>query len=356
MLSVVGARPQFIKAAVVSRALGAAGVKETLLHTGQHYDTNMSQVFFDELEMAPPSVDLGVREASHAAMTAAMLVGIERELLKLTPSVVLVYGDTNSTLAATLAASKLNLPVAHVEAGLRSFNKAMPEEQNRIVADHLSDLLLTPTITATENLENEGIPSDRVVQVGDVMFDAALHFRELASRRGPGIIRTLDLENKQFFLATVHRAENVDSPTRLGTIIDALEELASEVTVVLPLHPRTKAMLGPGRVRQITCIDPVGYLDMIRLERSAAVICTDSGGVQKEAYFHQVPCVTLRDETEWTELIDMGWNRLAPPETAGTITAAVRDALGSSPGSDSSPYGHGDAAIRTVEALITRFS
>lgn len=351
VLTVVGARPQFIKASVVSRALITSGMTETLVHTGQHYDDNMSQVFFDELEISTPDVNLGVHESSHAAMTAAMLVGIEREILEREPTAVLVYGDTNSTLAGALAASKLHVPVAHVEAGLRSFNRLMPEEQNRVVTDHLSDLLLTPTTTATQNLAAEGITGDRVVQVGDVMFDAALHFGELAERQGLGIIAELDLIDEPFILTTVHRAENTDDPQRLQVIMDALDELATEIQVVMPLHPRTRPVISTNDHPLLTFINPVGYLDMVRLERSAALICTDSGGVQKEAYFHRVPCVTLRDETEWTELVDMGWNQLAPPISKRTVVETARTALSSRPGVSASPYGDGRAAELVAGAL-----
>lgn len=355
ILTVVGARPQFIKASVVSNALTHNGVEEVLVHTGQHYDTNMSQVFFDELGIAPPTVNLGVHEATHGAMTAAMLSGIEAEIIERQPAAVLVYGDTNSTLAGALAASKLHVPVAHVEAGLRSFNKRMPEEQNRVVTDHLSDLLFTPTTTATQNLEREGIDPATVAQVGDVMYDAALHFGRLVDSIDATRPPTEHPWSQRYVLATVHRAENTDAPERLSVIIDALEALTEEIDVVLPLHPRTRALLGERTGSGIHVIDPIGYLDMVRLERSATVICTDSGGVQKEAYFHRVPCVTLRDETEWTELVDLGWNHICPPTSVDAVLKAVHAAMSHTPSDDSAPYGNGDAARLIARELLARW-
>ena len=352
VLTVLGARPQFIKAAPVSRALCDAGVSEQIVHTGQHYDAGMSDVFFDELGIPTPAYNLGVSGGRHGAMTGAMLQRLEPLLIDVHPDWVLVYGDTNSTLAGALAASKLNIPVAHVEAGLRSFNRRMPEEQNRIVTDHLSDLLFTPTDAATRRLEQEGIPDDRVLQVGDVMFDAALYYAERAVAKSR-ILDSFKLSAGDYVLATVHRAENTDDPSRLRAIVEGLEAVAAHKAVILPLHPRTRSALARENIafKRTTVIDPVGYLDMVMLERHAAVIATDSGGVQKEAYFYGVPCVTLRDETEWSELVELGWNRLAPPGSVNTA-AEVFAAIGTE-GSKQQPYGHGNAAAGVAAALVS---
>ena len=356
ILTVVGARPQFIKAAPVSRALAALGIGEYLLHTGQHYDRAMSGVFFDELGLRPPDLNLEVGSGSHAAQTAAMLIGIERALNEQKPDWVLVYGDTNSTLAGALAASKLHITVAHVEAGLRSFNRRMPEEINRIMADAVSDLLFVPTDTARQNLRLEGQPDDRIVWTGDVMYDVALAFGEIARSRSR-ILDTLALQKQNYVLATVHRAENTDDPVRLGAIIGGLALVGRELPVVLPLHPRTRKAIAHSGVdlSGIRITEPLGFLDMVRLEQEAAVIATDSGGVQKEAFFHRVPCVTLRDETEWVETATLGWNRVCPPvspaQTAGVVLGARKTR-----GVEGSPYGEGAAARKIAEALRARGS
>ncbi len=351
--TIIGARPQFIKAAAVSRALGKhPGIYETIVHTGQHYDRNMSEVFFSELAIPEPHINLGVSGGSHGKMTGTMLAAIEEVLTGDPPDFLLIYGDTNSTLAGALAAAKIHVPVAHVEAGLRSFNRRMPEEVNRVVADHVADLLLTPTDTATANLAAEGVAAEKVHQVGDVMFDAALFYGSKADRESK-ILETLGLEDNNYVLATVHRQENTDSPDRLQAITSALESIAEDIAVVLPLHPRTRKLLDAGgylgRKNGVRVIDPVGYLDMVMLERGATVIATDSGGVQKEAFFHSTPCVTLRDETEWVELVEMGWNRLAPPGQAD-IAASIRSALGSV-GTTGAPYGDGEAAGKILDVL-----
>ena len=351
ILTVLGARPQFIKAATVSRAIGQQeGVAETLVHTGQHFDANMSDVFFDELGIPAPDYHLGVAGGGHGEMTGRMLERLEELLKKEAPDWVLVYGDTNSTLAGALAAAKLHIPVAHVEAGLRSFNRRMPEEQNRILTDQLADILFTPTDTASYNLRREGVPEGRIAQVGDVMFDASLFYAERAAERS-AILAEHGLNKGEYVLATVHRSENTDDRERLHAIMMGLEAAAQKQPVVFPLHPRTRAALVREGVepRYIRLIEPVGYLDMVALESNAAVIATDSGGVQKEAYFHGVPCVTLRAETEWLELLHLGWNRLAPPETAD-IYGIVDKALQSS-GQGGNPYGEGNASAQIVEAL-----
>jgi UDP-GlcNAc3NAcA epimerase len=359
-VSVVGARPQFVKAAVVSRALGARPEwSELLLHTGQHYDAGMSEIFFRELEIPEPDRSLGVGSGTHAVQTARMLEGVEAVLLEERPDVVIVYGDTNSTLAGALAAAKLGISVAHVEAGLRSFNRSMPEEINRILTDHLSELLLTPTDTASAHLAREGIDPDWVYQVGDVMYDAALHYGRLAAQLEslPG---RLGLEQGGYVLTTMHRAENTDDPARLRVLVEALGCVGRELPVVLPLHPRTReALLRDDLLEtassRLRLLEPVGYLEMIQLERGAAVVATDSGGVQKEAFFHGVPCVTLRAETEWVELVELGWNRLAPPDDPADVASAILGAVGTT-GRPERPYGEGRAGEAVVEALEKRFS
>lgn len=361
MVSIVGARPQFIKAAAVSRAIrqhnadtGNVSIEEILVHTGQHYDENMSQVFFDELDIARPDYNLGVGSLSHGAQTGRMLERIEKVLIKERPDWVLVYGDTNSTLAGALAAAKLHVPVAHVEAGLRSFNRRMPEEINRVVADHVSDLLLAPTDTAVTNLRAEGIAEDKVHLVGDVMLDAVRHYAAKAEAKSH-ILERLRLEAKSYALATVHRAENTDDSTRLRAVFDGLARVAEKMPVVIPLHPRTRAalqreaMLG-GLPERIRLVEPVGYLDMIMLERSARLILTDSGGIQKEAYWFGVPCVTLREETEWVETVQAGWNVLVGADSQEIVAAVGRcDPPLRKPGL----FGDGHAAER-IAGLLQR--
>ncbi len=346
IISILGARPQFVKAAAVSRAFAQAGIFETIVHTGQHYDDNMSKLFFDELDIAPPAVNLGIGGGSHGQNTGRMLEALERVFVDLKPRTVLVYGDTDSTLAGALAASKLGVRVAHVEAGLRSFNRLMPEEINRVLVDHLSDLLFVPTENAVANLAREGIEGASLV--GDVMFDAAIHFgARVANRKPPA-----DNLPSEYALATVHRASNTDHRETLSVILDGFAKCP--LPIILPLHPRTKARLDgfdlvvPPTVR---VLPPVGFLDMIWLERHASVILTDSGGVQKEAYFHGTPCVTLREETEWSELVDAGWNRLCPPRSGDAIRAAVVESLSSKP-EPASLYGDGAAARRIAQILV----
>lgn len=355
ILTVLGARPQFVKASVVSKAIRASGaLREVVVHTGQHFDANMSDVFFAELDMAPPGHHLGIHGGSHGAMTGLMLESVERILLVEKPDVVLVYGDTNSTLAGALAAVKLHIPVAHVEAGLRSFNLAMPEEVNRILTDRISRWLFTPTETARAHLLREGVDAAQIVAVGDVMYDVALHHGARLDAHA-GRLAELGLTVGGYVLATVHRAENTDDPARLAAVVHGLAAAAARQPVVWPLHPRTRGVLARdpvlgAAVSQLQLIDPVGYLDMLQLERHAALIATDSGGVQKEAFFFRVPCVTLRDETEWVETVQLGWNRLAPPTSAAAVAQAVAGALGTR-GVQASPYGQGDAAQRIAQRL-----
>lgn len=355
IVTIVGARPQFIKAAAVSREiLRHPGVlEEVMVHTGQHYDPNMSQVFFDELEIPTPKYNLEICGGSHGAMTGRMLEGIERILLGEKPNWVLIYGDTNSTLAGALAAAKLHIPVAHVEAGLRSFNMRMPEEVNRILSDRVSTLLLCPTDLAVKNLAQEGIIQG-VHNVGDVMYDVALYYRERA-RASSCVLDTFGLAEKTFALATCHRAENTDDPARLEGIISALATIARDVPVVLPLHPRTRKLLQQYGLERylagLTVVEPLPFLDMVALEQAAKVILTDSGGVQKEAFFYQVPCITLRDETEWVETVDLGWNQLVGASYA-QILKAYASLAGSQEITQDAPYGNGFASRLILEELL----
>lgn len=358
ILTVLGARPQFIKASVVSQAFAdIEDFQEVVIHTGQHFDANMSEVFFSELGMATPKYNLGIHGGSHGAMTGQMLAGIEDIVLNEEPHAVLVYGDTNSTLAGALAAAKLHVPVAHVEAGLRSFNMRMPEEINRIVTDRLSEWLFAPTAGAVEHLRFEGVNDERILEVGDVMYDVALRFGERVDAGGGALVR-LKLQPGEYALVTIHRAENTDEPVRLAAIAGALQKLAQTITVICPLHPRTRGalqrqgLLSGLEAGKVLLTDPVGYLEMTQLEKYAALIVTDSGGVQKEAYFHRVPCVTLRDETEWGELVVAGWNRLIPPDDVDAIVAVVESALGTR-GQDVSPYGKGDSAAKIAARLVS---
>lgn len=334
ILTIVGARPQFIKAAVVSRALREyrPDVREVILHTGQHYDANMSDVFFDELDIPRPDHHLGIGGGTHGQNTGRMIESIEAVLMGVRPDWVLVYGDTDSTLAGALAAVKLPIPVAHVEAGLRAFNRRMPEEINRILTDQIANLLFTPTGTAMSNLRAEGIAAERIRAVGDVMYDAALFYAERAMARST-ILDKLGVRPGHYVLATLHRAENTDDPERLSAILRGLLRVAREQPVVCPLHPRTRAAIArldllDEVTRGLIVREPLGYLDMIMLERHAAVIATDSGGVQKEAFFYRVPCVIFRQETEWVELVEIGAAQLVGADTerihAGILLAPPR--------------------------------
>jgi len=360
IITIVGARPQFIKAASVSRELRKKHV-EVLIHTGQHYDEKMSDIFFDELGIPAPDFNLGIGSGSHATQTGAMMAGIEKVLMKEKPSWVLVYGDTNSTLAGALTAAKLHVPVAHVEAGLRSFNRRMPEEINRVMVDHISDLLLCPSQTAVNNLKDEGITSG-VHMVGDVMADALAYAAE-RSQNHSCILKKLGLNEGKYLLATVHRAENTDAPARLRNILSAFSQI--EETIVFPVHPRTRkcivelgfenpkspavgGLARGGKIQNLKFIEPVGYLDMVRLEQSARMILTDSGGIQKEAYWLGVPCVTLRDETEWVETVKAGWNVLAGADS-GRILELVRSFV--PPAKRPLLYGDGKSAAKCVALL-----
>lgn len=393
IISIVGARPQFIKAASVSRAFESHNrhdrnprITEILVHTGQHYDHNMSQIFFDQLEIPQPQYNLGVGSGNHGEMTGKMLGGIERVLLAEKPDWVLVYGDTNSTLAGALAAVKLHIPVAHIEAGLRSFNRFMPEEINRVLTDHISTILFCPTETAINNLKNEGFnnifnptneyssnlkaqssesrienPIDQnnpvVVNVGDVMYDAFLFNKELSDNKTK-VLSELKLGAGSYCLGTVHRQENTEDSRRLLDIFGAFEEISNaDCPFVILLHPRTKKALQRLKKENrfsphVRLLSPSSYLDMIALEADAKVILTDSGGVQKEAYFAKVPCVTLRDETEWIETVEAGWNHLGGANTQ-KIVEAFQEAADSRPNGQPNFYGNGEAAKLIVKHLIS---
>jgi len=374
ILTIIGARPQFIKAGVVSRAFAQhhgtsnnhqSSINEIILHTGQHFDANMSDVFFNQLGIPKPDIQLDIHGGNHGAMTGRMLAEIELALLEHNPDRVLVYGDTNSTLAGALAAVKLHIPVAHVEAGLRSFNMRMPEEINRILTDRISDILFCPTETAVKNLINEGFPppensassihdhrsttyNQRICQVGDVMQDSALMFAEHAappqgftSERG-------------FVLATLHRAENTDDPKRLASIVGALNHVHQHISpVVLPLHPRTRNVIAKlGLKLDVTVIDPVGYFEMLWLLKHCGLVCTDSGGVQKEAFFFGKACITMRDQTEWVELVDVGVNQLVGADS-NKLIEAVNTNLGREVEDTQEIYGGGKAADKIVDILVT---
>ena len=352
IFTVLGARPQFIKAAPVNKALRETSHSEFILHTGQHYDYGMSQVFFDELNIPQPDINLGVGSGPHGQQTGQMLERIEEALLAESPDWVLVYGDTNSTLAGALSAAKLHIPVAHVEAGLRSFNRQMPEEHNRVLADHCADLLFCPTQTAVDNLAKEGI-TQGVHLVGDVMYDAVLQFAEIASRRST-IMQKLGLESRGYLLATIHRPYNTDVPVNMRNILSVFAEI--EEPVVFPVHPRTRqriAEYGLGdlqsKIRNPIFIDPVGYLDMLTLEKNARMILTDSGGVQKEAYFFAVPCITLRPETEWVETVEVGWNLLRDAEFSQILQAVNEHHWPVEP--PPPIFGDGNAAKKVIAAI-----
>ncbi len=344
IVNIVGARPQFIKCAAISRVIRErSDIEEVIVHTGQHYDRNMSEIFFKELDIPEPDVNLGVGSGTHAVQTAEILSSFEKILLDVKPDWVLVYGDTNSTLAAALAASKLNLKIAHVEAGLRSFNREMPEEINRIVTDHVSDILFAPTQTAMDLLAAEGLAGLSNLS-GDVMYDSVLYSRSLAEKKF-GNTRIVPYDN--FYLATVHRQENTDRPERLESIFKAFERM--DLPVVLPLHPRTKNTIGkvnPGE--NIKIIEPVGYLEMLMLLHQSQKVLTDSGGLQKEAFFMEKQCITLREETEWTETLNDNWNSIV-----GTDTEKILESLKTEPtGERGNYFGDGRAAHHIINTLL----
>lgn len=360
LCTIVGARPQFIKAATISRVVSTlSNVNEIIVHTGQHYDSNMSAQFFEELTLPLPKYSLNIGSGAHGQQTGQMLAAIEEVLINEKPDWVLVYGDTNSTLAGALAAAKLNIPIAHVEAGLRSFNRRMPEEINRILTDHLSELLFAPTENAKQQLLKEGIAADKIFNVGDVMYDAVLFYNQFNTARKT-IIEQLNLSAKRpYVLATIHRAENTDNPLRLKHICNALIELSDSYQIILPLHPRTRAVFNQLNdlaliEESLTILDPVGYLDMLALEQNAFLVVTDSGGVQKEAYFNQVPCITLRNETEWVELVDAGWNQLCSPDEAFSLNQRMITKPVLKDNNQTHLYGNGEAAQQIINILLAQ--
>jgi UDP-N-acetylglucosamine 2-epimerase len=361
ILTILGARPQFIKAAAVSRAVqeinsrsAAPLIEETIVHTGQHYDENMSDIFFQEMDIPAPAYFLAVGSAPHGAQTGRMLEKIEQVLLQERPDLCLVYGDTNTTLAGALAAVKQHIPAAHIEAGLRSYDRRMPEEINRLVADHLCRYRFCPTRTAVENLKKEGIETG-VYQTGDVMYDCLLYYSRKIQDRQASILQPFGLRKETYFLATIHRAENTDDPQRLARILEGLGRIAESVgPVLLPLHPRTAAALERSNLSvpsAIQILQPVSYLTMLALEQNARAILTDSGGVQKEAYFLGVPCLTFRDRTEWPETVRDGWNTLvdADPLRIAQTAAVVRRPQAAP---QTGEYGDGSAALKILQILL----
>lgn len=346
IITVIGARPQFIKASSVSQYLRLYH-KEILIHTGQHYDLNMSDIFFDELEIPKPDYNLSIGSGNHGFQTGNMLIKLEEIYLKEKPDMVVVYGDTNSTLAGALCASKLLIPIVHIEAGVRSFNVKMPEEQNRILTDHISKILFTPTDTAKNNLLAEGI-LDNIYNVGDVMFDSIIKYKELAKKQSC-IIEKLNYSNKGYILATIHRAENTNSINRLSNIIEALNE--SDEDIILPLHPRTKKYIENYGIiigDNIKVIEPIGYLDMIQLEANSRKIITDSGGMQKEAYFMKKICITIRDETEWVETVESGWNIIVGANKYKILEAITNTISGKK---YTQLFGDGKAALKIIDII-----
>jgi UDP-N-acetylglucosamine 2-epimerase len=372
VVTIVGARPQFIKAEAVTRAVQRYNqrcrfnrrLQEILIHTGQHYDYLMDKIFFEELDLPKPNYHLGVGSGSHGRQTGMMLERIEAVLVKEKPEVVVVYGDTNSTLAGALSAAKLNIPVAHVEAGLRSFNRTMPEEINRLLTDHLSTFLFCPTDQAVRNLLREGIKDGKgkiVKKVGDVMYDSILYYLKLSERKST-ILKDLGFDTSHesrvtsYYLATLHRAENTDDPKRLESILKALNEIGRNTPVVLPLHPRTKKMIETyhlfSEFKNIKFIEPVSYLNMLKLEKNATAILTDSGGVQKEAYWLKVPCLTLREETEWVETIKSGWNVLVGIGVKRIVKEVSRTEKRRRYLKGNRVFGDGKASQKIVQILI----
>jgi UDP-GlcNAc3NAcA epimerase len=351
IISIIGARPQFIKAATVSREFEASEkLDEIIIHTGQHFDTNMSDIFFDELEINKPAYNLNIGGGTHGENTGRMIESIEKLLFKEKPDIVLVYGDTDSTLSGAIAATKLNIPLVHIEAGLRSFNRKMPEEINRVLTDHAADILFTPTESASEQLLKEGISEDKVVFSGDVMFDATRIFGTIASKRNIDDLKKLT--KTPYALLTMHRAENVDYKAKIQNIFTALSE--SGLNFIFPIHPRTKKNIKNFELKvpkNVTEIPPVGYLDMLYLERNASLIMTDSGGVQKEAYFNSVPCITLRTETEWVELVDAGVNFITSDDKEKILNAIEQSNKLAESDFNHNFYGDGHAAKKIVDYL-----
>ena len=352
LMTIIGARPQFIKAAVVSREIAKhSEIKEIIVHTGQHFDANMSEIFFEQMHIPKPDYNLEINSLSHGAMTGRMIEKIEEVLLDEKPDWILIYGDTNSTIAGSLAAKKLHIKVAHVEAGLRSFNRNMPEEINRILTDKISDILFCPTDTAVQNLQNEGIGKNSLTQIvkcGDVMQDAAIFYTDLAQKPEIEV-------PEEFILATIHRAENTDDPKRLTSIFNALNKISHKLPIILPLHPRTKKIISISKLittnSQLIFIDPVGYLEMIYLLQNCSLVMTDSGGLQKEAFFFRKPCVTLRDETEWVELVENGFNEIVGANE-NKIISGYKKMSKKQNDFNINLYGNGEASEKIINKLL----
>ncbi len=384
ILSIIGARPQFIKAAIVSRKIREEGIKEILVHTGQHYDFNMSDIFFQELNLPKPDYHLGVGSGGHGEQTGKMLLEIEKVLLQQKPDVALVYGDTNTTLGGSLAAAKLHIPVAHIEAGLRSYNRSMPEEINRVLTDHCSDILFCPTETAVKNLQKEGfinvigdgklVDDDfslaqralglpLVINVGDAMLDIALDVKKLIEKKTDGEKRVLEryfLRAKDYILVTIHRADNTDNKENLQNIMEALKEITrSGLKIFFPAHPRTKKALERFNLisdvpQNLIVSEPISYVEIIALESNAKLIITDSGGLQKEAYFFEVPCIIPRDETEWTELVEIGWNKVVGTAKENLVNAVLSTLNEDTPNRQRIDfYGQGRASEKIVKVLLS---
>jgi len=362
IITIIGTRPQFIKASIISEEIKKESLlNEIILNTGQHYNENMSKLFFEELNIPKPKYNLNIIEKSYGNQIGKMMIGIEEILCVEKPDLVLLYGDTNSTLAGALISSQLNIPIAHIEAGLRSYNIRMLEEKNRIITDKLSTLLFTPTSLASNNLEEEKI-NKNVFYVGDVMYDIALKYTNKANKISK-ILTDLNIKSKNYILATIHRAENVDNKDKLFNIFTILNTLAKKINIILPMHPRTSKMIYhfnyTSLMSNILIIEPVGFFDMISLENNANLIITDSGGIQKEAYFHKVPCVTLREETEWTETVELGWNKIVNPNHIEQIIHAIyltlNDINNNKLNYINNMYGYGDASKKIIQHIIKYF-
>jgi len=352
ILTIVGVRPQFVKAAALSRALKKFGIEEILVHTGQHFDENMAEIFFRQMEIPQPKYNLAINSLSHGAMTGRMLEEIEKVIIEEKPSVLVVFGDTNSTLAGALAASKLHIPVAHIEAGLRSFNMKMPEEVNRILTDRISEYLFCPNENAVANLKNEGFDNFgcHILNCGDVMYDVALYYSKFSEEHST-IVSDLKLESGKFLLTTLHRQENTDDPAILESLIFTLNKLSNNYKIVLPIHPRTRKIIeSRGLKLNFSPIDPVGYFDMIELLKHCAFVISDSGGLQKEAFFFEKHCLVIRNETEWTELVELGYNFLTGTESA-KILETVNNLSRYNVNFDKKPYGEGNAAEKIALVL-----
>ena len=362
IVSIVGARPQFIKASAICRSIKEFNrdskdkIKEVIVHTGQHFDSNMSDIFFEELNIPLPNYNLEISGGTHAEMTSRMMVSIEKVLLKEKPAYMLIYGDTNSTLAAALVAAKIHIPIVHIESGLRSFNRRMPEEINRIIADRVSTINFCPTDQALENLKNEGLGKNAFV-VGDVMYDVSQYYKKIGKNKS-SIIEKLNLQNKDFALATCHRTENTDHPERLEEILKAFTEINKKMPVFFCIHPRTRKLISKfnltSYLNNFSIIEPLSFIDMVALEQEASLILTDSGGVQKEAFFYRTPCITMRDETEWVETVELGWNQVVGANMDKILKAFKNKDIHKNI-RQSEPYGDGLSAQKIIQIIYKMY-